>query len=93
MFLVKRKTESMLFWQNARPFCDVGFSQIKSPDSRLLEMDILTLATVFLAALAASVEGDVTTARSLDFIKKQQSAITRRPSIDLCSWHYIITVA
>ena len=29
----------MLFWQNARPFCDVGFSQIKSPYSRLLEME------------------------------------------------------
>ena len=47
----------MLIWQNARPICSVVFSQIKSPYSRLLEMDVLTLATVFLAALAGCVEG------------------------------------
>ena len=34
----------MLFWQNAKPFCSVVFSQIKSSYSHLLEMDILWLA-------------------------------------------------
>ena len=47
----------MLFWQNAKPFCSVVFPQIKSSYSRLLEMDVLSLADNVLAALAVVTKG------------------------------------